>query len=234
MSRLQFKIFVSILILFGFLIFDNQNTARAERNKQDQDLVCFRWAFGAMIGSKNDQRLVAITHDTILKTGDQLKMLVELQKKCFVYLIYHTGQDELHMLFPYEFQQFTSDYELFKKYYIPQGDKWFELDEDVGQETFYLLASAQRLFVLEALLGEYKSAAAVKKLALAKQILVEIRKEKKRHRKFTISAERPVTIGGSVRGVIKDKKIRSPDIDPIAAEVNATNFYSRTFTIEHQ
>ncbi len=234
MSRLQFKILVLILILFSFLLFDKQNTTRAKQSKQDQDLVCFRWAFGAMVGSKNDQRLVAITRDTRLKTGDQLKMLVELQKRCFVYLIYHTGQDELHMLFPYEFQQFTSDYKLFKKYYIPQGDKWFELDEDVGQETFYLLASAQRLFGLEALLGKYKSAEAGKKRALAKQILVEIRKEKKQHRKFATSAERPVTIGGSVRGVSKDKKIHSPDIDPIAAEVNATNFYSRTFTIEHQ
>ena len=232
MSCLRFKILVSILILFGFLLFDNQKNIRAEQNKQD--LVCFRWAFGAMIGSKDDRRLVAITRDTRLKTGDQLKMLVELQKKCFVYLIYHTGQDELHMLFPYEIQQFTSDYKLLRKYYIPQGDKWFELDEDVGQETFYLLASAQRLFRLEALLGEYKSAEAVKKRALAKQILVEIRKEKKQHRKFATSAERPVTIGGSVRGVIKDKKTRSPDIDPIAAEVNAPNFYSRTFTIEHQ
>jgi hypothetical protein len=41
-------------------------------------------------------------------------------------------------------------------------------------------------------------------------------------------------IGGSVRGITKDKKTSSPDIDPIAAEVNATNFYSRTFTIEQQ
>jgi len=43
-----------------------------------------------------------------------------------------------------------------------------------------------------------------------------------------------VPIGGSVRGVTKDEMIHFPDIDPIAAEVSATNFYSRTFTIEHQ
>ena len=232
MSHLRFRIFVSGLILFGLLLSDNPRDIRAENNKQD--LVCFRWAFGAMIGPKNDRRLVAITRDTMLKTGDRLKMLVELQKKCFVYLIYHTGQDELHMLFPYKIKQFSSDYELFKKYYIPQGDLWFELDEDVGQETFYLLASAKRLFKLEALLNAYGSAGAVKRREVAKQILAEILKEKRRHKKFTTSAESPVTIGGSVRGIIKDKKTHSPDIDPIAAEVNAPNFYSRTFTIEHQ
>jgi hypothetical protein len=232
MTHFKVKILASVLILFCFFLFYNPRDVRAEQN--NQDLVCFRWAFGAMIGAKNDRRLVAITRDTMLKTGDQLKMLVELQKKCFVYLIYHTGQDELHMLFPYEIKQFSSDYELFKKYYIPQGDMWFELDEDVGQETFYLLASAKRLFKLEALLNAYESAGAVKKREVAKQILAEILKEKRRHKKFTTSAESPVTIGGSVRGIIKDKKTHSPDIDPIAAEVNAPNFYSRTFTIEHQ
>jgi hypothetical protein len=232
MSHLRFRIFVSGLILFGLLLSDNPRDIRAENKKQD--LVCFRWAFGAMIGSKNDRRLVAITRDTMLKTGDRLKMLVELQKKCFVYLIYHTGQDELHMLFPYKIKQFSSDYELFKKYYIPQGNLWFELDEDVGQETFYLLASAKRLFGLETLLSEYASARTVKKEEVAKQILAEISKEKRRHKKFVTSPERPVTIGGSVRGMIKDKKKHSPDIDPIAAEVTAPNFYSRTFTIEHQ
>ena len=206
----------------------------ASAEPDEKENVCFRWAFGAMVGPVSDRRLVAITRDTSLKTGDRLKMLVELKKKCFVYLIYHSAQDEIHMLFPYKVQQFTLDYETLKKYYIPQNEKWFELDEDAGQETFYLLAAAQRLIGLEALLGKYKSAEAVKKRGFVKQILAEIRKIKKQHRKFTTPAERPVSIGGSVRGVEKDKAIHFPDIDPIAAEVSATNFYSRTFTIEHQ
>jgi hypothetical protein len=221
----------SLLFVFCLVAFMSL-WANAEQNEEEN--VCFRWAFGAMVGPVSDRRLVAITRDTTLKTGDQLKMLVELKKKCFVYLIYHSAQDEMHMLFPYKVQQFTLDYETLKKYYIPKDEKWFELDEDAGQETFYLLASAQRLIGLEALLGKYKSAEAVKKRGLVKQILAEIRKIKKQHRRFTTPAERPVPIGGSVRGVTKDKLIRFPDIDPIVAEVSATNFYSRTFTIEHQ
>ena len=221
----------SLLFVFCLVAFMSL-WANAEQNEEEN--VCFRWAFGAMVGPVSDRRLVAITRDTTLKTGDQLKMLVELKKKCFVYLIYHSAQDEMHMLFPYKVQQFTLDYETLKKYYIPKDEKWFELDEDAGQETFYLLASAQRLIGLEALLGKYKSAEAVKKRGLIKQILAEIRKIKKQHRRFTTPAERPVPIGGSVRGVTKDKLIYFPDIDPIAAEVSATNFYSRTFTIEHQ
>jgi len=148
-------------------------------DQKGKDAVSFRWAFGAMVGPASDRRLVAITRDTTLKTGDQLKMLVELKKKCFVYLIYHSAQDEIHMLFPYKVQQFTLDYETLKKYYIPQDEKWFELDKDFGQETFYLLASAQRLIGLETLLEKYKSAEAVKKRGLVKQILAKIRKIKK-------------------------------------------------------
>ena len=220
-----------LLITLYFLLFWSP---RAKAGQKEENNIRFRWAFGAMVGSENDRRLVAITRDTTLKTGDQLKLFVELKKKCFVYLIYCSGQNELHMLFPYEIKQFTADYETRKKYYIPQGTKWFELDENIGLETFYLLASDKRLIGLEALMEKYKCADPVNKRKLVKDILSEIRKIKKRYRKLTTSAERPVPIGGNVRGIGKDKKSSPPDIDPIAEEVTTTNFYSRTFTIDHR
>ena len=232
MHRLRSKILVSILILFSFLLFENQKNTCAGQNKHGP--VCFRWAFCALTGPKNDRQLVPLAPDTMLKTGDQLKMFLQLKKKCFVYLIYHTGQDEVRLLFPYEIRQFTSDYKLLTDYSIPPGGMWFELDENLGQETFYLLASAQRLFKLEALLEKYRMAENVSKHELAKQVLDEIRKEKGRHRKLTTAAERPVEIGGSLRGVIRDKKTHTFDIDSIAIEVSTTNFYSRKFIIDHQ
>ena len=201
--------------------------------KEDKD-VCFRWAFGAIVGAEDNRKLVAITRDTILKTGDQFKILLELQEKCFVYVIYHSSQDDVYILFPYSLQQFTTDYTISKKYYIPQGDMWFELDVNVGRETFYLLASAKRLIEIEALFGQYISADPVKKHGLVKQILFEIRKIKRQHRKFTAFAERPVPIGGSLRGLTKGEKSPLPDIATIAVEISANNFFSRTFTIDHQ
>jgi len=196
--------------------------------------ICFRWAFGAMVGPENDRRLVAIARDTTLKTGDQLKLLVELRKKCFVYLIYHSGQDDMLMLFPYKLEQFSTNYETSKKYFIPQGNLWFELDENFGLETFYLLASATRLNELEALFENHKTEEAIDKQKRVKKILNQIRKIKKQYRKLTTNAERPVSIGGNVRGVNKDQEILPLDFDAISAEVSASNFYSRTFTIEHQ
>jgi hypothetical protein len=219
------------MMAFYLLLFMSPK-AKAEQ-KGDKN-IRFRWAFGAMVGPKNDRRLVAITRDTTLKTGDQLKMFVELKKKCFVYVIYRGGQDEIGLLFPYELTQFGKDYETSRKYYIPKADMWFELDKYAGRETFYLLASTKRLIGLEMLLGEYERAKGEKRQVLTNKIVAEIRSIKKRNRKFTTTAERPVQIGGNVRGIEKSKERSSPDIDPIAAEVSATNFYGRTFTIDHR
>ena len=218
------------LIALCFLFLNSRGTA----DQNDENNISFRWAFGAMVGSENDRRLVAVTRDTILKTGDQIKLFVELKKKCFVYLIYHSGQNELHMLFPYETSWFSKEPETRKKYYIPQGNKWFELDEKTGLETFYLLASAERLSRLEVLVEKYACATASEKQELVKEVLAEIQKTKRGHRKLTAPAERPVSIGGSVRGPGRKKETTPPDIDPIAEEVSATDFYSRTFTIDHR
>ncbi|MFC1489472.1 DUF4384 domain-containing protein, partial [Thermodesulfobacteriota bacterium] len=154
-------------------------------------------------------------------------MLVELEKKCFVYLIYHGGQGEMQMLFPNGLKQFGKNYKIMEKYYIPKADLWFALDDNVGRETFYLLASAKRLPGLEALLTDHESADPSEKPELVTKILTEIRATKRKHKKFTAAAERPVTIGGSVRGINKNPKVPAYDISKIAVEIRAIDFYSR-------
>ena len=215
-----------------FSLFSTRGDIIAEQKREDA--VSFRWAFGAVVGSKDDRRLVAITRDTLLKTGDRLKLLIQLKNRCFVYLFYRTADDEIYLLFPYKLKLFESDYKTGEKYYIPKGKTWFELDKNVGIEIFYLIASAKRLNQLEALYTKYDSVAGEEKKKLAKQLLAEIRKIKRKHRKFAALAERPIAIGGNVRGVVKDVQSAFPDIDPIASEVSASNFYSKTFTIDHK
>jgi len=194
--------------------------------------VAFRWSFGALVGK--DKKFVPISRDTALSTGDEIKMMVELQQECYVYVIYHSSKGEISLLFPEDVRQFSGDYKTGKNYYIPSGRRWFELDKNIGRETFYLLASGQRLLDLEALVGNYVSADKSKKSALADQILAEIRTVKRKFRTFTTLAERPVTIGGNIRGVEKAENARRPDVSTIATEISASNFYSKTFTIDHQ
>src|SRR5262245_26335289 len=192
---------------------------------QEEANVSFRWAFGALSSTENPPKPVPITQDTTLKTGDQLKMLVELQKPCFVYVIHHGPQGEVHWLFPNGTQQLDSDYHTGKRYDIPPGDGWLRLDNQVGRETFYLLAAAERLTDLETLLSGYAAAPQAEQPQLASNILTEIREVKKRYRQLATPAERPVPIAGNMRG---------PDIADAAVEITANNFYSKTFTIEHR
>jgi hypothetical protein len=209
-------------------------SAKADAEQKEDKEVSFRWAFGAIVGPENDRELVAITRDTDLKTGDQIKMYLELEKKCFVYVFYRGSQDEVQMVFPYNLRQFNTDYKTSAKYYIPQGNKWFEMDENGGAEMFYLLASAKRLTELETVYRKYISADPGQKQVIAKQVLAKIREIKKRNRKFTTVAERPVAIGGNVRGFKVEGDLSRFDVATLAVEISATDFFSRTFTIEHK
>jgi hypothetical protein len=120
-----------------------------------------------------------------------------------------------------------------KRYYIPQGDSWFALDAHPGKETFYLIASKNRLNNLENLIHKYLVSGIEEKSNIAPHIIQEIKGVKRMHKTFTAKAERPIQIGGSVRG-LKDQPPTLYDITPLAVEITATNFYSRTFTIEHK
>ena len=220
------------LVIFGSLTGYSPNHVDAGQQKDDN--VSFRWAFGAVVGPEDDRKLMAITRDIELKTGDKFKMLVELKKKCFVYLIYQDSLGEIQLLFPKNFRQFTDDYQLSKKYYIPGGDLWFALDEKTGQEAFHLLASPQRLKTLEKLIFDYESSASINKSDIAKKIAAEIQEIKRKHKKLHATAERPVQIGGSLRGTGKVPNQPFPDIDIVATEISTHNFYGRTFTIDHK
>jgi hypothetical protein len=224
--------FVILIILVGLLLFPNAKYTKADQECTGK--VCFSWAFGALVGAKNNRKLIKITRDTELKSGDQLKMLVKLNKKCFVYVFYYSSQGQLYMLLPYNLNQFSTDYETSKNYYIPQGNFVLELDDNVGQEKFYLIASAQRLQELENLFGSYESAEDFKKPEFIENIIHEIRQLRKRHKKFTTEAERPIASTGSIRAHIISEQAGLPDLDKFAVQINAKSFFAKTFTIDHK
>jgi hypothetical protein len=193
----------------------------------------FQWAFGAL-KKANGSKFEAVTRDTVLKSGDQIKFFLNVNQNCFVYLIYRSSQGELSILFPRRFQLLSTEYTVAGNHYIPTDDQWFELDEHTGEERFYLLASVKRLTDLETFVNDYESADKAKKQPLAKKILAEIRKLRKQHLKFKTYAERPVNIIGNLRGTEKAETAGARDIAKFAVEISADTFYSRTFTIDHQ
>ena len=107
------------------------------------------------------------------------------------------------------------------------------MDENVGPEKFYLIAYNQRLSELENLYGSYSSSETLKKPKLLESIIDEIKLLRKRHKKLTITAERPPLSLGPVRAQIVNDKKEFPDLDKFAVQINAEIFFAKTFTIDH-
>lgn len=196
--------------------------------------VQFRWAFAAMVTRDGRTDVQPVTQDMELKSGDQLKMMIDMQRRCFVYLFHYNPQEGVKLLFPYSFQQFSGDYQPNRKYFVPRGEAWFKLDSNPGQEVFYLLASSRRLDSLEEAYLRHESAEASRKAESAKAILDQIRTLRKENRELAAPAERPVPIGGALRGIQKGQNPAALDIAPLADEILSTGFMARTFSIEHK
>ena len=190
---------------------------------QTADAIHFRWAFGSRAGATTAPKL--LTQDTVLHTGEQFKIWVQLQRPCFVYVLYHSAGQSVDLLFPATLQQFDTDYVPGKPYTMPAKGGWYTLTPPAGRETLYVLASATRLTALEALLGAAATAPPAQRPALTPRILAAIRTLRPGGPVAT-AGERPVRIGGTVRG--------TTDLGDVAVEVQAQTFYSKTLTIEHR
>ena len=218
MHPCRWVVCICAIVVLSLTIPGLSGTASAQAS--DENNVSFVWAFEALVAEGNVTKQVPIKEDIKLKTGDQLKMFVELRKLCFVYVIHHGARGEIQRLFPYDIQQFTTDYQTSKIYEIPPNDAWFRINEQAGLETFYLVASAQRLTDLEQLLATYTAAPSAEQPLAATNILAELRNLLKQHR-ASMKPGRPVPIAGNMRKGIEGVEITMPQL------------YIETFTIEH-
>ena len=224
-----------LIITMGFISFGSLRATPAEQTQNlNQTGIKFLWAFGAIKKTEDGSVFKSIDRDAVLNTGDKIKFFIRLDRQCFVYLIYRSSQNEIKMLFPHRFEVKDNEYNISQNYYIPIGNQWFELDDHVGQEKFYLIASSDRLYTLEAIINKYESADFVKQTVIAKKIQSEIRKLRKKRLKSMSYAERPVTIIGDLRGIEEIEKDSSYDVANFAIEISADTLYSRTFTIDHK
>jgi hypothetical protein len=179
--------------------------------------IRFHWAFGALTGPSTARTLVRVSDEMTLRSGDELKMLVSPVSHCFVYVLHEDPRGELAVLFPAESGTFPPGYGAGVRQLIPPGDEWLMLDDATGIERIYLVASSTRLARLETLLQQKTRA----------EIIGELASLRKQHA-ATDWVERPVTIGGQVRGP------KRPDITSIATEISAKAFFSRVFVIDHR
>jgi hypothetical protein len=204
--------------------------AQAPSGRSD---IGFLYAFGAYVGPQGKGKVVSVQNETSLRAGDRLKLFFEPRSDLYFYLLHISSQGELTPLFPAEAR--PAKVAAGTQVFIPAGNNWFELDAHPGQEKFFLIATAERLARLEELCARHttlKDKAEVQSSTDA--ILDEIKGLRQKHRQLSAPAEKPVRIGGSVRGQQPSGSPDVPDITPLAAEVTAPGFYSRTFSIDHR
>jgi hypothetical protein len=162
-----------------------------------------------------------------------LKLFFEPRGDLHFYLLHISSQGDLTPLFPAAAQ--PAKVAARTRLFIPAGNNWFELDAHPGQEKFFLIATAERLDRLEELCARHTALTDKADLhSSTDAILDEIKGLRQKHRQLSAPAEKPVRIGGSVRGEQPSSSPAVPDITPLAAEVTAPGFYSRTFSIDHR
>ena len=206
-----------LLCLTGLFVSAMLGTALAS-----EPTVELRWALGAQ--EADGSAPSGIQKDTQLDTGARLKFLVEPLSAGSVYLILLDSSDEIHLLF----RQPASAAAPGDPAYVPPGSQWFELDQESGQETFFLLASVEPLPDLEALLTRYDESDPAAKREVGGEIVQEIRRLHKANREFARPVEKPVMIGGQTRSAGS-----GTSIDRLAVEISAERFYGKTITIDH-
>jgi len=221
--------FVLIMVALVIGVSSTLNYAQQGDNK-----ISFQWAFGSIKNTALGPQFETIQRDSVLKSGDQIKFFLSLHSKSYVYLIYQSSQNDLIVLFPHRFNEIGMHEQIAGNQYIPKGDQWFELDQFTGLEKFYLLASVERLTELENLVNAYEGADKANRGEIGKKVVAEIRRLRKKHRKFKTYAEKPVTVIGNMRGSAKTKAVGLKDLADHAVEISTTNFFSRTYSIDHQ
>jgi len=228
------KLFQSIALSLILLVVAGSAYRLPQAAETEKRELKFRWAFGTLGGSANAPRVEPVAGNSVLKSGDKLKVMIELHKKCFVYLVHHNAQGEVAMLFPYDFKQFGTDYQTGRKYYVPKGEAWFQLDNKTGKETFYLMASDQRLLDIEYLYNKYVSSEPVKRTEIAVQMVAELDSLREQYRAAGEQSDVLASNEATIRGFERATGADPTDIAGLARDIAFNNLYSETIVIDHR
>jgi hypothetical protein len=191
------------------------------------------WAFGAIRTSSNPPKIEPVSTQMVLSSGDKLKIMIEITKTCFVYVIHKDTQGNLTLLFPYSIKQFDTDYQTARKYYAPKADGWFQLDNTTGKETFYLIASDQRLLDIEYTYQQYTSSLRSEKQNLAEQMISKLDRITQTHLNSS-DGVMPEDEHYAMRGFERATGADPMDVTQLAREISFDAIYSETFTIDHR
>ena len=95
---------------------------------------------------------VTIEEGSILRSKDKFKVQFETKKDAYVYIIIHDSLNKANLLFPDPRITLSNNVKANSSHTVPTSEHWFWLDENVGIETVYVLASETPLDNIKAML----------------------------------------------------------------------------------
>ena len=100
---------------------------------------------------------VTIEEGSILRSKDKFKGQFETKKDAYVYIIIHDSLNKANLLFPDPRIKLSNNVKANSSHTVPTSEHWFWLDENVGIETVYVLASENQLDNIKSLLPEMEN-----------------------------------------------------------------------------
>lgn len=205
--------------------------AAVHSEESSPDTIEFRWVLAGLESDANTLYMINIPMKAALRTGDKIKMYLKTHRKCFFYLFHQAPAGRMVLLFPFSLpsEAIASDAQLM----VPQGDKWFQLGEQTGTETFHVLVSHAPLSSIEALYEIYRQHASESGYS-AVRLVSAIERLCNQKSPLTSKVERPLPIGGTIRGASDNCTDTTQNcLDQLAENIVTPNVFCRTYTIEH-
>ena len=188
--------------------------------------LTFHYGF---IGQHDDQKLYVIETGAVVASGAELKLNFEYPKGSWFYICYLSSTDDYALLYASATGVDAND----KTTFDTLG--WLALDQNVGTETFTLIASEKRLESFEALLDNYAKTSGKSRKRFAKRIaraLQDLPGQLAGPSGIQLAQrlDKPVMGGVTFRGVT------SEDLSPqsLSHKASGDRIAQAVFTIDHQ
>ena len=158
---------------------------------------------------------------SVLHSHDNFQVHFQANKDAHVYVLIYDSTNEAHQLFPDPKIALNNNIKGVTEYSVPTANQWFWLDENIGTETIYVLASEKPLNNIQSLLKDMETAGAKEKKALSEKIRSEI-----------VSLERGV--GGITEGKAKSYRLKDgKSIENITEIVKGAGVVARAVSFRH-
>ena len=95
---------------------------------------------------------VRVKDGSTLRSGDQFQISIRADRDCHAYVINQDASGAVYVLFPHE-QAISNRLTGGREYALPDRDLFYQLDDVVGLETFYLAVSPTPMADLEWIIG---------------------------------------------------------------------------------